>query len=210
MLTHSDRTTVAYVLGVMDQPGLAQGYPDLVRMMDRLFQDRVAKIPWVPPSWLTAVRELQAKHPQDLIKIAPALSNAGDRQEGAPSWADTPEKLKTWYELYQAQQSAIVSYAAKQVEIGRKKLDALYADAAFWDGAYKLAVTVRNLPSNVIKAVGGGVSDFVGTFLPDVLKGYAKLVTGALVLLVVGGVVLWYKGKLGKLAAAAGIKRGKA
>jgi hypothetical protein len=168
-------------------------------MLNRIYTDKIAKLPWVPASWLGAVGELQGKYPADLIKIAPGYDALNRRGELAPSFADTEAKLKAWHNIYSAQQDAIVAYAAKQAEIGASKLRALEADAAFWDGAYKLAVTVRDLPSNVVKAVGGGVSDFVGSFLPESLKAYAKWVTAALVLLIVGGVLMWYRKKVGAL-----------
>lgn len=207
-LTQAEISKFRYVLGVEPQMGLAMGYPDLVRILNRLFADRVAKLPWVPPTWLDAVSQLQAKVPSDLIKIAPALNALGKRQEGAPSFADTDAKTAVWMEIYKAQQDAIVAYAKKQGEIGADIIRRLEADAAFWDGAYKLAVTVRDLPSNVVKAVGGGVSDFVGSFLPDSLKSYARLVTLAIALLIVGGVLMWYRKKVG--AIVQGFKTGGA
>lgn len=206
-LTNADRDRLAYSLGVMDQSGLAMGYPDLVRMLNRIFTDKVAKLPWVPTSWLGAVGEVQSKNPTDLIKVTPGFDALNRRGQLAPSFADTDDKLKVWHTIYKAQQDAIVEYAAKQSEIGANRLRALEADAAFWDGAYKLAKIARDLPSNVVKAVGGGVSDFVGTFLPESLKAYAKWVLLAIVLLVVGGVVLWYRKKLGGLIK--GFKGGK-
>lgn len=206
-LSSTEVSKFRYVLGVEPQLGMAQAYPDLARLLNRLYTDRVAKLPWVPPTWLQAVTELQAKAGGDLIKISPALDNLGRRQEGAPSFADDQAKAKVWRGIYDAQQQALTAYYQKQVDIGREKLDALYADAAFWDGAYNLAVTVRDLPSNIVKAVGGGVSDFVGSFLPESLKAYAKWVTFAIVLLVVGGVLMWYRKKAG--AIFEGLKGGK-
>jgi hypothetical protein len=207
-LSQADRGKIAYTLGVMDQPGLAMGYPDLVRMLNRIYTDKIAKLPWVPKSWLGAVGEVQAKNPADLIKVTPGYDALNRRSDMAPSFADTDGKLKAWHNIYTAQQDAIVAYAAKQAEIGASKLRALEADAAFWDGAYKLAVTVRDLPSNVVKAVGGGVSDFVGSFLPDSLKAYAKWVTAALALLIIGGVLMWYRKKVS--AIIQGFKGGAA
>lgn len=205
-LTAADRQRVAYVLGVMDQPGLATGYPELVRLLNRLFSDKVAKLPWVPRSWLPAVAELQAKNPGDLIKLAPALNVLGFRQEGCPSFADTDDKAAVWATIYKAQQDAIGAYAAKQAEEGAAELRALEADAAFWDGAYKLAVTVRDLPSTVVKATAGGVADFAASFLPDSLKKYGKIVFWLLVVLVVGGLVLWYRRKVGGIVS--GLRKG--
>lgn len=207
-LTYGDRERIAYMLGVMDQPGLAMGYPALVRMLGRIYADKVAKLPWVPASWLEAVTALQAKNPEDLIRPTPGVDALGRRGQMAPSFADTDDKLQAWHRIYGAVNDAIVAYAAKQQEVGAARLRQLEADAAFWDGAYKLAVTVRDLPSNVVSAAGRGVSDFVGTFLPASLKSYAKAITWALALLIVGGVVLWYRKKFGGIIK--GFRKGAA
>lgn len=207
-LTNADRSRINYTLGIMDQPGLAMGYPDLVRMLNRIYEDKVGKLPWVPKSWLGAVAELQGKYPADLMRPTPGFDALNRRGQMAPSFADTDAKLKVWHGIYTAVNDAIVAYAAKQSEIGASKLRALEADAAFWDGAYKLAVTVRDLPSNIVKATGRGVSDFVGTFLPESLKAYAKAITWALVLLIVGGLVMWYRKKLGGIVQ--GFRKGAA
>lgn len=198
-LTAADNSRISYTLGLMATPGLAMGYPDLVRMLNRIYTDKVDKLPWVPRTWLAAVAELQGKYPSDLMRPTPGYDALGRRGQMAPSWADTEDKLKAWDRIYYSVNDAIVAYAAKQSEIGAAKLRQLEADAAFWDGAYKLAVVVRDLPSNIVKVAGGGISDFMGTFLPDSLKAYAKWITWALAIIIVGGLVLWYRNKLGGL-----------
>lgn len=196
-LTNADRTRIRYTLGVEDTIGLRGAWPELGRLIDRLFEDRVSRLPWVPKSWLQAVREVQAANPQDLIRLAPGRDKLGRRQEGAPSFADDDAKLDVWVEIWKAQQKATEAYAAKQVEVGRREIDRLVANAAFWDAAYTIADTAKNLPANIVKATGRGAAEFVGTFLPDSLKSYARLITWALVLLIVGGLVLWYRKRLG-------------
>lgn len=193
MMTQAEQTQIAYTLGIMPQAGWATGYPDLVRMLNRIYSDKIAGMPWVPRSWLAATQAIQAKFPTDLMRPTPALDGLGRRSALAPSWADTDAKLAAWGTIYDTVNDAIKAYGAAQQEIGRGELAALEADAAFWDGAYRLAVTVRNLPANVVGAVGGGISSFVGTFLPESLKAYAKAITWALALLIIGGLVLWYR-----------------
>ena len=208
MMSYADQQRIAVTLGMRVQPGLATGYPALVGKLDRIYADRVAKLPWVPRTWLAAVRDVQAKNPADLIRPTPGFNALGARGNEAPSWADTPAKLTAWHTIYTAHNDAIVAYAKEMQEDGESELNALYADAAFWDGAYKLAVFTRDLPSNVVSTVGGGISSFVGTFLPESLKAYAKWVTWGLVLLIVGGLILWYRRKLG--AIVKGFKKGAA
>lgn len=207
-MTNADAARIAYTLGIRAQLGLAMGYPDLVRMLNRIYIDKVSKLPWVPPTWLAAVQALQAKYPNDLMRPTPGYDAIGRRGQEAPSFADTDAKLTAWDNIRKAVDDAIVAYAAKQAEIGAAKLRQLEADAAFWDGAYRLAVTVRDLPSNVVSGAARGVSSFVGTFLPESLKAYAKWITWAIVLLIVAGVIAWYRGKLSGIVSR--FKTGKA
>ena len=195
-LTAADEQRIAYTLGMRPQPGLATGYPSLVGKLDRIYADRVAKLPWVPPTWLEAVRAVQAKNPGDLIRPTPAYNGAGARSNMAPSFADTDEKLKVWDTIYTVHNDAIVAYAKRMQEEGEAELNALYADAQFWDAAYKVARLVRDAPGMIISGVGSGISSFVGTLLPASIKAYAKWVTWGIALLVVGGVVFWYRDKV--------------
>ena len=207
-ITGQDRATMQTLLGVEDQPGLGMGYPELKALLGRLFEDRVSKLPWVPSSWLGAVKDIQAKNPTDLIRIAPARNVAGQRQAGAPSFATSPEMEEVWMTIYKAQQDAIVSYAAQQVEIGRRKLDALTANAAFWNAAYNVADFAKNLPAQVVSKTFGGVSDFVGTFLPESIKAYSRIVLWMIIALVAGGLVLWYRKRVA--AVVKGFRKGAA
>jgi hypothetical protein len=195
-MSRVDEDKAAYMLGVFPQPGLATGYPDLVGKLNRIYVDRVAKLPWVPPTWLAAVQAIQAKNPGDLIKPTPGYDGRGARGAMAPSFADTDAKLDVWHTIYTTVNEAIVAYAKRQQEEGASELAGLYADAAFWDGAYKLAKFAADLPANIVKGVAGGLTDFVASFLPEGFKSWAKWILWAIVLLVVSGLVLWYRGKL--------------
>lgn len=210
-LSFQEEDRLALTMGVRLQYGRATAYPDLVARLDRLYADRVAKLPWVPDTWLDAVRALQRKYPGDLVQLTPALrpaSAGGGRGHMAPSFADTLPKLEAWDTIYAASNDGIVAYANKQAELGAQKLASLQAAAAFWDGAYRLAKTVRDLPAATVSAVTGGMADFLGTFLPDSLKSYAKVIFWLLVLLIVGGLVAWYRKRLVGLVGK--FKRGAA
>lgn len=209
MLTAQQSLELGLRYGVHLQPGIGRAWPELKANLDRLYADKIAPLPWVPRDWLAAVREIQTKYPDDVVLPVPASrpQNLGRLAE-APSWVVTPDQVAAWDIIWSTVQEAYVAYAKRLADEGAAKLAALYAQAAFWDGAYKLAKFARDLPAAAVRAVGGGLSDFAGTFLPDSLKAYAKWVLLLIVLLIGGGLLLWYKGKLGKLAAGFGLRKG--
>jgi hypothetical protein len=194
-LSYADQQRIAYTLGIFAQPGLATGYPALVGKLDRIYADRVAKLPWVPPTWLAAVREVQAKNPGDLMRPTPGYNALGARGAEAPSFADTDEKLKVWHTIYNVHNDAIVAYAKKMQEEGASKLAGLYADAAFWDGAYKLAKVARDLPANIASGTANVFADTFAQFLPESIRGYAKVILWALGILIIVSLIIVYRKK---------------
>lgn len=216
-MTPERAATLQY--GVYIIPGLAGAWPELRAMVQKIFLDRVSKIPWLPSSWLTGVVALQQSRPNDLVTLAPSRrANVGPTgvfvdANGPPSadlplFLDDDEKINAWQAMWYDMDKARGNYAAAQAAAGRAQLDALYAKAAFWDATYKIAVFTANLPANIVSSVGGGVVSFVGTFLPERFKAYAKWVTIAIVLLIVGSIVLWYRNRLAGLFK--GLKGAKA
>lgn len=146
--------------GAMLQAGLGGAYPELKRKMAAIF-DRVASLPWVPASWKSGVLNIQAQYPDDLVKLGPVIGTNGAALSERPLFLDTPEKLKFWQDMYYSQQKAIQLFAEQKNREGLAELDSALADAAFWDAAYKLAVTVRDAPGKTLDAVTGGVVAFV-------------------------------------------------
>jgi len=203
----SPERAAALQYGVMWIPGLAGAWPELRGNVDRIFAQRMAKLPWLPSDWLDMVRKLQAERPADLVTLAPSRRPKTDASgrvvdPNGPPAADVPlfldgaDKLDAWQRMYFDLNAARSAYAAARAAEGRAELDRLYANAAFWDASYKIAVFVRDAPANVVKGIGSGVVGFVGTFLPESLKSYAKWVTVLILLLVVGGIVAWYRKRL--------------
>lgn len=207
-LTGQESASAAAILGVWASPGLGTGFPDLKNALNRIYVDKIAKMPWVPQEWLAGVQQLQNKNPGDLIRPTPGRDANGQRGQQAPSFADTDEKIDVWHKIYNDTNSAIVSYAAAFQAQGASKLADLYASAAFWNAAYSIAKFARDLPANIVGGVLGGVTDFFGTFLPEGLKAYTKIIFWSLVLLIAGAVAVWYRKRLAGLVS--GFKKGVA
>jgi hypothetical protein len=178
--------------GIMVSPGLGVAWNgDLKRQMSVLFTGRVSNIPWLPPGWLNAVQDLQARYPDDLVRIAPSMGSIHPNPD-MPDWIlNSQDRMDAWMAIYKASNDAIVSYAAGQQAAGKAQLAALYASAAFWDGAYNLAVNIRDAAPNA--------AGFVVSSLWNGLGWKWKLALG------VGGAaaVVWYWPKLAKLAKSA-------
>lgn len=194
-MTAADEQRLAYTLGMRPQPGLASGYPALAGKMDRIYADRVAKLPWVPPTWLEAVRAVQAKNPSDLIRPTPGFNALGSRGADAPSFADTEDKLKVWHTIYAVHNDAINAYAKRMQDEGASKLAALHADAAFWDGAYKLAKFARDLPATIASGTANVFADTFAQFLPESIRRYAKVILWALGILIIVWLIIVYRRK---------------
>lgn len=140
--------------GVYIQPGIGEAYPELNTKLQNFYRDKVSKIPWIPPGWYDAVSGMQANFPGSQVRIAPALMATGAVNKLAPDWLDSDAKRQYWQELFTEASSIVQKYAAGKAEEGRAELDRLYANAAFWDRAYNIAVAIRDAPANVVKAAG--------------------------------------------------------
>jgi hypothetical protein len=175
--------------GIMVSPGLGVAWNgDLKRLMTTLFTTRVANIPWLPVGWLAGVEDLQARFPDDLVRIGPSMGSIHPNPD-MPDWIlNSQDRMDAWMAIYRASNDAIVSYAAGKQAEGKAQLDALYRNAAFWDGAYNLAVNIRDAVPNA--------AGFIGSSLWNGLGWKWKLVIGVAGVAAVG----WYWPKLARLA----------
>lgn len=175
--------------GVYIQPSIGQAYPELNVKLQKLFLDKVSKIPWLPQGWYDAQAGIQAANPSDQVRIAPVYRADGIAINPlAPSWLDTKEKRDIWQNLCDQCNAAIMKYAAGQAAAGAAELDYLYAKAAFWGAAYNAAVFVRDIPSEITEGVS------------DVGVGVIKKALPLLLIAGVGVAVLIY------LASKGGVK----
>ncbi len=182
-------------LGVWSQFGLGAAWPELKSLLTRLYTDRVAKLPWIPRDWFVQVQALQSADPSSLIVIGPAMTAALGRDPDAPAFADSEAKLDAWQDLYKMVQAAVNAYAAKESVKGRVLMEAAYSNSEFWNNAYAIAVAIRDLPANAVKAVLDGAQGVAGGVLKNFFSSW-------LVWLVIGGVGLVVAWKVGLLKLA--------
>ncbi len=133
-------------LGVGLQPGLAQAYPDIVAVLNDLYEARVRNLPWLPVGWLESVREVQAMNPMDLVEVR------------RKTW-DTAAETAAWRTLADDTNRAVAQFAAGKASEGRAIISARKLDSAFWNAAYKAATVVGSVPAAIGRGAGSVVSD---------------------------------------------------
>lgn len=180
----SAEDNAARVYGARFQIGYGSAYPDLKNKMRAIFEQRIAKLPWVPAEWLNGILTLQATYPDDLVLTSPGLNNNGTASAINPLFLDTPEKLKAWRAIFEAELKAIQAYGRQQAEEGAKELNAFYADAAFWGAAQDIALYATAIPGKIVGAVTNGF----GSVFSSVAKSIPWWIWGGLV---VGGFLLY-------------------
>ncbi len=179
-------------LGVFSQYGLGEAWPELKVLLTRLYTDRVAKLPWVPRDWFVQVQALQSADSSSLIVIGPAVTAVLGRDPDAPVFADSEAKLDAWQDLFKMVQAAVNAYAAREALKGRVLMEAAYSNSEFWNSAYSIAVAIRDLPANAVKAVLDGAEGVAGGVLKNLFKSW---ITWA-VLAGVGLIAAWKFGLL--------------
>ncbi len=179
--------------GIYVSPGLGGIWEGRLKTeMDRLFVTRMASIPWLPAGWLAGVRDLQSRYPDDLVRIAPAMGRSLIPNPESPDWLlQDQARIDAWQVIAKASDNAIIQVAAGKQAEGKAELDQLYANAAFWDRAYNLAVGVRDAVPNAIGWVGSNLWNGLGWKLKLGLA-----IAGA-------AAAYYYWPKLAKLAKAA-------
>ena len=174
--------------GAYIQPGIGFAYPELVQLLLNLYRNRVSKLSFVPSDWL---ENIEAAMSNDVVvKLQQSLPN-GQKFMGLPSWitADSRSML-AWQEVADLVDDAVAAFAAQRVEAGRSIIASADANAAFWNGLYKTAVVIRDLPGNAVGAVGDGVLSFLKSFFKRTWYFFA---------LAVVCIIVWvYRGELFK------------
>lgn len=162
-VTISDSAVATKTLGVWISPGLGQAWGGGLKapLMD-LYTARVGGLPWLPPGWLVQVRELQARFPDDLVRIAPAYARLALNPD-LPKWITVDnQRAGVWQEIAKATDAAVGKFAAGKQSEGKPELDRLNANAAFWNRAYNIAVTVRDFVPNTVGFIGSNLWNGLG------------------------------------------------
>ena len=166
-------------LGLYLLPGVGSAWPELKKIEFELIEKTGKTLIWLPQGWLNAAQDLDRANPGALLKFN-TTSGTGNI---VPPFLNTPEKIAVWNSLRQASDDAQKSYAANEAATGRAIINSKLAQAAFWDGAYNLAVTIRDVPKTVISAAGDFASDVTTTALKKFVVPVA---------IIAGVALLWY------------------
>ncbi len=135
----NDSSMTGEGLGVWISPGLGMAYPELKTRLLELYRDKVSRLDFVPAGWFALVKKLQDSMPNDLVRIAPSQLANGSPIENMPEWTNSsPRVNNAWQSLFNATNEAVVQFAQQQQSKGKAELDRLYANARFWDTAYKV------------------------------------------------------------------------
>jgi hypothetical protein len=161
----TDINIEAEPLGLYIQPGWGTAYPQMKTLIKDIIL-KAANIPWLSQGWKDAALDIDKRHPGDVLRVQRIFNASGVRYgNNLPKFLDTPEKQKFWDELAKKVDAAVVLFAQNQAKAGAAELAILNAKAAFWDGAYKFAVAVRDAPKTVIGAAGDVASGIVSETL---------------------------------------------
>ncbi len=168
--------------GTRLQPGIGQAYPELKRVMQVFFANRVAKLPWLPSNWLEAVKQIQADAPDDLVLIA------------RKNWGDSD----AWNAIAQDSEDIQAKYAAGQVQEGRDLLASIDAEAAFWNAAYHVDVVAAS-PIQIAKGGANVLGNLAGSIIDNTFKGLTGALsstTKTILIVAAAGVVLYFTAPL--------------
>ena len=170
--------------GLRRQPGIRKAWPELQTQLDALYLDRVAKAPFVPKDWATNYATARDNYPDDVILLAPSRNAIGGLTTDGPMFARAPLYADQWQEIYDFVQRAYVQYAKGVASAGKAELAAAYANAAFWDGLYRVAKFAgEDLPAGFASVVAKGS----GAVASTLFKGIFRSPLGALV--IIGGAI---------------------
>lgn len=151
----------AQATGMFIEP-YGQSWPDLADILTKIYQDRMAVLPFLPPNWLGLVMQEHGKDGNVLIPIKPR-NILGLRSSAAPAWLDTQEKEDAWGAPAQTANDAVAQYAADKADEGYAELQQLYADADYWNTLYSVATSLASpvtMFSDGLKQAGQGAADF--------------------------------------------------
>lgn len=162
-------------LGMQVQLGAAKVYPELVSSLNKIYADRISKLPFVPNNWLTSVMALQGTDDGLLLYPIKATNFLGMVNKNLPPWVQA--NAEAWDKLADVTKAALQYYLDGQIAEGRIAMNAAYANAAMWTSLYNFA-----------KTVGAGADKAL-----NILKPSKNLVTLAAIGAAVVGLYLWKK-----------------
>lgn len=151
----NDGAVLRSTLGVWITPGYGKAYPELKASLLRMYRDKVSKMNFVPAGWISDVEKVQEAHPDDLVRIAPALNGGGSIiMENAAFTRQSKETAEAWHAMFKVENRVITTTAFNQAKAGQAELDILYRNAVFWNRIYQIgsAVGVVQLQAGITGA----------------------------------------------------------
>ncbi len=146
----------------------ATNWPDLSNALAAIYRDKVAGIPWLPPGW---IQNVMALHGQNGMILIPSPANSTP----AIPWLNTPEKKAWWQQFHNIANGAVMDYAGKKAAEGKIEMERAYSNAAFWDGAYKVA-SLLAAPVTAVRDAAETYDKYGGWIKKGAVVGLAGLV----------------------------------
>ncbi len=153
-------------------------YAPLARDLTRIVNDRLAKVPWIPPTVISQVDPWIGRQDQGMYWVAIPVSSAVNR----PTWLDTPEKISWWTSFTNTVQRVRLAYGTKILAAGQVAMDSAYFDSKMWDIAYK----IDSVLASPVTFFTETLPAFAGKTGDKALSSFLSSTTGKLV--VAGGV----------------------
>lgn len=184
--------------GTFIQPGVGEAYPELVAIVRSIYRNRVARLAFVPAGWLAQVEDAMAGG----NLVLPTPVGFASLAYPIPAWlSGDAYALAAWRQVHDLVKDAQSRFIAGRIEEGKYVMAQAEANVAFWDGLYKAAVAIRDLPGDAVAAVGTGAT--------SALMAWVKKAWWVLALVGIGLVVWYGRGTFGRMAArklAGGVK----
>lgn len=152
--------------GFIAQPGVGTAWPELRALMNRMTDEKVLALPWIPEGVRAQVRAFIAAWPSAVVRVGPIYLANGNRNPRYPAFIASQAQKDAWWDLGEWQRKAYVAYAGDRRDEGLRELRKLEAAAAFWDRMYTVTKAVADAPANI----AGGIADATATVTGSLLK----------------------------------------
>src|SRR3954463_9075312 len=114
-----------FPLGLLPQPGLATGYPELVAEFNKLYSEKMGQLPWLPAGWLETTLRLNGTDGTIVFPVPTLLKDGTPVNKSWPAFLQDEGARRVWQAIYERYREILVAYAAADAAKGAKLLKAL-------------------------------------------------------------------------------------